>query len=184
MTLGKNFRLPTDVRPKSYDADLRLDLPAGRFEGRLVIALTLGAGRDRLHLHGVGLDVLTAEIEVAGGRRLPAQPSADADSQTITLAFAEPLPAGPAKLALGYRGQFSPGLRGLYRAGPLAVTQFEAADARRLFPCFDEPAFKATWQLAVSGVPNGHVVISNSPAGREESDGRGARRVSFAPTPP
>jgi len=184
VTLGKNFRLPTDVRPKSYDADLRLDLPAGRFEGRLVIALTLGAARDRLHLHGVGLDVLTAEIELAGGRRLPGQPSADADSQTITLAFAESLPAGPAKLALGYRGLFSPGLRGLYRAGPLAVTQFEAADARRLFPCFDEPAFKATWQLSVSGVPSGHVVISNSPAGREESDGRGARRVSFAPTPP
>src|SRR6185312_6280206 len=96
VTLGKNFRLPTDVRPKSYDADLRLDLPAGRFEGRLVIALTLGAARDRLHLHGVGLDMLTAEIELAGGRRLPGQPSADADSQTITLAFAESLPAGPA----------------------------------------------------------------------------------------
>ena len=184
MTLGKNFRLPTDVRPKSYEADLRLDLPAGRFEGRLVMALTLGAGRDRLHLHAVGLDVLSAEIELGGGRRLPGQPSADADSQTVTLAFAEPLPAGAAKLSIGYRGQFSPGLRGLYRAGPLAVTQFEAADARRLFPCFDEPAFKATWQLTVSGVPNGHVVISNSPTGREDSDGRGGRRVSFGPTPP
>ena len=60
------------------------------------------------------------------------------------------LPAGAATLRLEYRGGFSPGLRGLYRAGGIAVTQFEAADARRLFPCFDEPAFKASWELALS----------------------------------
>jgi puromycin-sensitive aminopeptidase len=184
LTLGKNFRLPTDVRPKSYEAELRLDLPAGRFEGRLSIDLTLAAPRDRIHLHGVGLDVLSAEAELPGGRRAAATAAADAESETITFAWGEPLPAGAAKLAIAYRGVFSPGLRGLYRAGPLAVTQFEAADARRLFPCFDEPAFKATWQLAVAGVPEGQVVIGNSPAGREESDGRGGRRVSFGPTPP
>ncbi len=184
MTLGKNFRLPTDVRPKNYQADLRLDLPAGRFEGRLTIELALGATRDRIDLHGVGLDVLSAEIELGSGRRIAGQASADAESETVTLAFAEALPAGAAKLVIGYRGVFSPGLRGLYRAGPLAVTQFEAADARRLFPCFDEPAFKATWQLTVAGIPDGHVAISNSPAGREDGDRPGTRRISFGPTPP
>ncbi len=184
MTLGKNFRLPTDVRPKSYDADLRLDLPAGRFEGKLAIDLTVGAPRQEISLHGVGLDVLSAEAELPGGRRVAGRATADATSETITVAFGEALPAGGAKLLFGYRGVFSPGLRGLYRAGPLAVTQFEAADARRLFPCFDEPAFKATWQLSVWGVPDGHVVISNSPIAREENDGRGARRVSFGATPP
>jgi puromycin-sensitive aminopeptidase len=184
VTLGKNFRLPPDVRPKSYEADLRLDLPAGRFEGRLTIELALGTTRDRISLHGVGLDVLSAEIELGGGRRVAGQASADVESETVTLAFGEALPAGSAKLAISYRGLFSPGLRGLYRAGPLAVTQFEAADARRLFPCFDEPAFKARWQLNVAGIPDGHVVISNSPTGREDTDGRGARRVTFGPTPP
>jgi len=137
VTLGKNFRLPTDVRPKSYDADLRLDLPAGRFEGKLAIDLTLGAPRNEISLHGVGLDVLSAEAELPGGRRVAGRATADATSETITVAFGEALPAGGAKLLFGYRGVFSPGLRGLYRAGPLAVTQFEAADARRLFPCFD-----------------------------------------------
>ena len=63
------------------------------------------------------------------------------------------VPAGATELRVAYRGAFSPGLRGLYRAGGLAVTQFEAADARRLFPCFDEPAFKAVWQVTVAGVP-------------------------------
>ena len=98
----------------------------------------------------------------------------------MTLTFGEVLPAGPARLTIIYRGAFSPGLRGLYRAGPLAVTQFEAADARRLFPCFDEPAFKAVWRIAV-GRPRGAVALSNGVAIRDESDGRGGRRGHLRP---
>jgi puromycin-sensitive aminopeptidase len=64
------------------------------------------------------------------------------------------------------------------------VTQFEAADARRLFPCFDEPAFKAVWRLRVGGVPNQAIAISNGIVTRDDNDGRGGRRVTFAATPP
>jgi len=95
-----------------------------------------------------------------------------------------PAPAGEAHLRIIYKGAFSPGLRGLYRAGSVAVTQFEAADARRLFPCFDEPAFKAVWRLRVEGVPNQAVAISNGKVIRDDNDGRGGRRLTFAPTPP
>ena len=192
MTLGKNFRLPSDIRPKSYDADLRIDMAEGRFEGLLTITLGLTAARREIVLHAVDLEVTSAAIASAEPRAAAAGAatgpagvaSADAVSQTVTLAFAEELPAGPTKLIVGYRGAFSPGLRGLYRAGPLAVTQFEAADARRVFPCFDEPAFKAIWRLTVSGVPDGAVALSNGVATRDEPDGRGTRRVTFAPTPP
>ena len=184
MTLGKNFRLPTEVKPKSYDADLRVDLAAGRFEGTLVIALQLAAPRNDIPLHAVGLDVTVAGVDLPGGRHLPATAALDATSETVMLAFGEALPAGPAKLTLTYQGAFSPGLRGLYRAGPLAVTQFEAADARRLFPCFDEPAFKAVWRITVSGVPADAVALSNGVATRDENDGRGGRRITFAATPP
>ena len=167
MTLGKNFRLPSDIRPKSYDADLRIDLPEGRFEGRLTLTLALASTRRAIVLHAVDLEVTSAEASgatangQAGGRAggLFAAPSTDPVSQTVTLTFSEELPAGPTKLVIAYRGAFSPGLRGLYRAGPLAVTQFEAADARRLFPCFDEPSFKAVWRLSVSGVPDGAVMV-------------------------
>jgi puromycin-sensitive aminopeptidase len=184
VTLGKDFRLPTEVKPKTYEADLRVDLDAGGFEGRLQIALALGSPRREIVVHGVGLDVASAVAELADGRRLPATATTDAASETITFTFTEILAPGPLKLALAYQGAFSPGLRGLYRAGPLAVTQFEAADARRLFPCFDEPAFKAVWKIAVSGVPNDAVALSNGVATRDESDGRGGRRITFAPTPP
>jgi puromycin-sensitive aminopeptidase len=179
VTLGKNFRLPPDTRPSRYDAELRLDLVADRFEGSLTIALERGAPGRAITLHGVGLEVTSADARAAGG---PGR--TDAESQTITLTFAEALPAGPIELRLAYRGAFSPGLRGLYRAGQLAVTQFEAADARRLFPCFDEPAFKAVWRIAVGGVPPAAVAISNSVVVADEADGRGGRRVAFAETPP
>jgi puromycin-sensitive aminopeptidase len=75
------------------------------------------------------------------------------------------------------------GLRGLYPAGDgIAATQFEAADARRVFPCFDEPGFKAPWRLAVEA-PQGVTVLSNAAPVAEED--LGARRgVRFAETPP
>jgi puromycin-sensitive aminopeptidase len=173
-----------EVKPKSYDADLRVDMAAGQFEGELGIALQLAAARQEITLHAVGLEVVSARAELGNGRSLPASAAADGASETVTLTFGEALPAGAARLTIVYRGAFSPGLRGLYRAGPLAVTQFEAADARRLFPCFDEPAWKAVWRIAVSGVPSDAVALSNGVAIRDESDGRGGRRVTFAPTPP
>src|SRR5207244_12756878 len=86
---------------------------------------------------------------------------ADAESETLPLSFEEDLPPGNAMLDLAWSGKFSPGLRGLYRAGPLAVTQFEAADARRVFPCFDEPAFKARWNLQLVGLPEGLAATSH-----------------------
>src|SRR5204863_5594856 len=190
---GKNFRLPVDVKPKAYDADLRLDLDADRFEGDLAIEVALGAARRAITVHAVGLDVTDAAAEIgpaasqggpAGARSIPARATADAESESVTLAFAEELPAGELTIRIAYRGAFSPGLRGLYRAGIVAVTQFEAADARRLFPCFDEPAFKAVWRLRVAGVPNQAIAISNGKVIRDDNDGRGGRRLTFAPTPP
>src|SRR5207302_2109817 len=117
------------------------------------------------------------------GRSLEARSSADAESETVTLTFSEPLPAGPVTLELGYGGAFSPGLRGLYRAGPVAVTQFEAADARRLFPCFDEPAFKARWSITVSRVPGGAAAISIGAIEKDAAADGGGRTVRFAETP-
>jgi puromycin-sensitive aminopeptidase len=183
VTLGKDFRLPPDTRPASYDAEVRLDLGSDRFTSEIAIALRLERPRRDVTLHGVGLEVTEATASVGGTDRR-ATASTDTVSETITLTFAEPLPAGDVRLRIAYRGAFSPGLRGLYRAGTLAVTQFEAADARRLFPCFDEPGFKAVWRIVLAGVPRDAVAISNGVITKDEDDGAGARRVTFSPTPP
>ncbi|TMB05961.1 MAG: M1 family peptidase, partial [Deltaproteobacteria bacterium] len=160
VSLGKNFRLPTDCKPVRYSAHLAPDLAKGTFEGRMELEVRLRSPRREIHLHGIGLNVTRARARVQD-RALKAAIGADAESETITLRFEEELPPGNAMLDLAWNGSFSPGLRGLYRAGPLAVTQFEAADARRVFPCFDEPAFKARWNLQLVGLPDGVTALSN-----------------------
>ncbi|HXI60302.1 MAG TPA: M1 family aminopeptidase, partial [Polyangia bacterium] len=120
---------------------------------------------------------------VAGQTIAATERRVDAERETVTLDFAQSLPAGPALLKLRWNGKFSPGLRGLYRAGGLAVTQFEAADARRVFPCFDEPAFKARWEITLDDVPTGVVALSNGIAVSDQAREGGRRRVVFAPTP-
>jgi puromycin-sensitive aminopeptidase len=183
VTLGKNFRLPLEVKPTRYRANLRVDLDAARFDGQLTIDLTLAAPRSAITLHAVELDVKSAAVDLGTGAVAASAIRADAESETLTLDFPSPLPAGETTLRLGWSGRFSPGLRGLYRAGSLAVTQFEAADARRLFPCFDEPSFKAIWQLTLEDVPPGLTAISNSEIISDRTADRGRRHIVFAPTP-
>ena len=183
MSLGKNFRLPTDCKPVRYSAHLAPDLENGAFEGRMETEIRLDAPRREIHLHAVGLTVARARARVQD-RALKAAVSSDAESETVTLRFEEDLPKGSAMLDLAWSGKFSPGLRGLYRAGPLAVTQFEAADARRVFPCFDEPAFKARWSLQLVGLPDGAAAISNGAPLKDQKEPGGGRTVQFAETPP
>ena len=179
MALGKNFRLPLDVKPARYSAHLAPDLKAGTFAGRMELEVRLEKPRRELFLHAVGLTL--ERVRARPSRR--ATVTSDAESETVTLQFAEELPAGTHLLDIAWTGNFSPGLRGLYRAGPLAVTQFEAADARRLFPCFDEPAFKARWSIQLVGLPEGAVALGNSRITRDQKEPDGGRTVQFAETP-
>jgi puromycin-sensitive aminopeptidase len=181
LRLDKNLRLPPDIRPTSYDAHLDLDIGARRFRGTATIKLALDAATARIVLHAVELEVTRASCWV-GEHEVTVTVTAALESQALVLSLARPIGPGAAELRLDWTGAFSPGLRGLYPAGPLAVTQFEATAARRVFPCFDEPAFKAPWSLTLTA-PAGGVVLSNTaPAGEEVAGDR--RTVRFARTPP
>jgi puromycin-sensitive aminopeptidase len=173
---SKDFRLSHTIRPKRYAFTLKLDLSAGRFAGSGAIDITLAEPTSDVVLHGVDLDVRAR----VGDRA--ATVSVHPRSQTVRLRFAEALPKGETRLAIEWEGPFSPGLRGLYRAGPLAVTQFEAADARRVFPCFDEPGFKAPWALTVRA-PRDRTTLSNGKI-VDEKPGDGWVDLTFAETPP
>src|SRR3954462_6157069 len=176
MALGKNFRLPLDVKPVRYSAHLAPNLEAGTFEGRLELEVRLEKPRREIVLHAVGLTIERARVRPSS--RATASP--DAESETVTLQFASDLPAGAQVLDIAWSGKFSPGLRGLYRAGALAVTQFEAADARRVFPCFDEPAFKARWSLQLVGLPEKAVALGNGRVTKDQKEPDGGRTVQFA----
>ncbi len=180
-TADKNFRLPLHVRPIRHRATLRLDLAGKRFSGRETIDLAIARSTDEIVLHAVDLRVQGARCRAAG-RVLVPDVEAVPVSQTIVLRFGEVLWEGAAELEIEWEGSFTPGLRGLYAAGALAVTQFEAADARRLFPCFDEPAFKATWALSLD-LPAGAVALSNGAEVSRVVEGD-RLRVDFQETPP
>jgi puromycin-sensitive aminopeptidase len=182
LRFDRELRLPANVRPTSYDAHLEVDPGGRRFRGSGTIALALDAAVTEVVLHGVGLEVARASCR-AGGRDVAVTVAAAApESQALVLSLAQPVGRGTAELSLEWTGEFGSGLRGLYSAGPLAVTQFEPTDARRVFPCFDEPCFKAPWSLTLT-VPAGEVVLSNSrPAAEDVAGGRVT--VRFARTPP
>ena len=97
-----------------------------------------------------------------------------------------PMPIGPASLSLSFRGKLQRGLRGLYKVvdhgRAYAFTQFEPADARRAFPCFDEPACKAIFEISVTA-PAGLAVHSNGAPLRVDEVPDGRREHHFAPTP-
>jgi puromycin-sensitive aminopeptidase len=180
------FRLPRHVRPERYTIHLTPTLEDWSFTGEESIVLTLDRAVRRVELHAIELEITGAEARV-GRRRLPARVSYHPGRETAELRFAEALPAGRATLELEFRGTIGTGLRGLYRAEAggrrYAFTQFEATDARRAFPCFDEPAFKARYAMSTT-VPQDLVAISNGRALREEPGPQpGTKTVTFATTP-
>ena len=178
----KNFRLPATVRPQAYRFTLSLDWSNDRFTGEGRQRLTLAESRQELVLHGIDLEVADARWTTSTGAVVKlSEARAVAISETLALRFEQALPAGEGELWLTWKGGFSGGLRGMYRAGEVVSTQFEAADARRVFPCFDEPSFKATWALTVRGVPAGMTALSNGRAVRDGEVG-GVREVEFAET--
>jgi len=172
-----DFRLAKDVRPTRYQLHFLLDLEHWTFRAEGVISLTLAKPAREITLHSVDLDIKTGR-DVAGT-------TYDEESQTVTVKLAKELPAGTADLRLEWSGEIAEKLRGLYRSTRpgerYAATQFEAADARRAFPCFDEPEFKATFKVVLTHDPK-LAAISNMPIESERADG-GAKQTTFRETP-
>lgn len=178
----KNFRLPHHTRPSAYRATLTLDLEKATFRGEQSIGVSLSTDSDEIVLHAIDLTLSDVVCE-ADGRRFSAREIREyGESQTVALRFGEKLPSGTATLHMRWTGPFTRGLRGLYLAGDIAVTQLEAADARRVFPCFDEPAFKATWDLTLRTPPGLETLANGEELSRREVDGLVERR--FKTTPP
>ncbi|HZJ55020.1 MAG TPA: M1 family metallopeptidase [Myxococcaceae bacterium] len=178
-TDDRNFRLSRDVLPRRILASLTLDMDARTFAGEADLALSVERAVRSIVLHAVELDVSHVEVH-AGGSVQPARVTVRPVSETVVLDVDAEVPAGEARLVLRWTGRFTEGLRGLYLAGSVAATQFEAADARRVFPCFDEPSFKCTWALTVKVPPN-LVALGNGRVLAEELEGP-HRKVRFAET--
>jgi aminopeptidase N len=179
-------RLPVDVVPEHYDIAVAPNLQAATFSGTERIVVTLKRATATIVLNAAEIEFDTVTVS-SGGRTQGAKVGLAAARDQATFTIPRPIPAGTAEIDINYRGILNEQLRGLYLSQAnnrrYAVTQLEATDARRMFPSFDEPAFKATFTLTAT-IDNGDHAISN---GAVVSDtpgpGAGKHTVKFDTTP-
>ena len=179
-------RLPDLVAPEHYTLWFGPDLQTATFRGRETIDVRLRSASREIMLHAA--EITFGEVTVtAAGRTQTARVTLDARRETATLLVPQPIPAGAATLNITYTGILNDRLRGFYLSKAngrnYGVTQLEATDARRAFPSFDEPAYKATFDISLT-VDQGDNVISN---GRQLSDvpgpEPGTHTLTFSRTP-
>src|SRR5258706_1706781 len=179
-------RLPQGAVPDHYDLHLTPNLSNETFQGEERIEMRLLQPTASITLNAAEIQFIATTI-TAGGSTQPATVTLDPNRETATFTVARPLPAGAATLAIRYSGMLNDQLRGFYiiRANNrgYATTQMEATDARRAFPCFDEPALKATFSITAT-IDTGDTAISN---GRILSDtpgpGAGKHTLTFSTSP-
>ena len=181
---SRDFRLSKTVQPRRYQISLDLDLENWTTVGREQIALFTAEPIREIVLHADELDIKSARINLANSLQ---SVTYQEESQTATLRFAEEIPPGSHSLEIEWDGRIREALRGLYRSthggARYAATQFEATDARRAFPCFDEPEFKARFALELTHEA-GLAAIANGAVEQTEVIGPDRVCTTFTETPP
>jgi puromycin-sensitive aminopeptidase len=186
----KSVRLSKDVVPKKYEIHLKPDLSAFTFEGEETIHLTLAKPTKTITLHAIELEIDSAEALTKSTGFEASKISYDKKYETATIVFPSSLPKGAVRLKLAFRGTLNDKMHGFYRSSYrvngetkyLATTQFESNDARRAFPCFDEPAMKSVFDVSLTA-PSTYAVVSNTIETGTRANEDGTKTVVFAPTP-
>ena len=150
VAVGNAQRLPGDVTPDHYQITLAPDLNNATFTGEETIEVRVLKPTSNIVLNAADIKFSEATV-TAGTSSQPATVTTDDKAEMATVALAKVVAAGPATIRIKFSGVLNEQLRGFYlsktKQRNYAVTQFEATDARRAFPCFDEPAMKATFEI-------------------------------------
>ncbi|MDP6667827.1 MAG: M1 family metallopeptidase, partial [Dehalococcoidia bacterium] len=184
-------RLPTTVVPSHYRITLEPDLAEATFSGTVEIEVEIGQATGQVQLNSADLQIAAAWVTDAVGVKTDATGiEHDEDMERATLGFDSELPAGPYTIGADFTGILNDQLHGFYRSTftdddgvehTIATTQFESTHARRAFPCFDEPAFKASFGVTLI-VPEGEFAVSNGPTISESELGDGRKKILFEDT--
>jgi aminopeptidase N len=183
-------QLPRGVVPTHYAIEVAPHAERLAFDGKARIDLEVRQPTDRIVLQALDLAFAHSTLSTPQGKALVPKVSVDADAQTATFAFDSPLAPGRYTLSTDYTGRIGTQANGLFAldydtdAGRRRAlyTQFENSDARRFMPCWDEPNFKATFDLAVVA-PAEQMVVGNMPAAETTALGNGLQRVRFQTSP-
>jgi alanyl aminopeptidase len=180
------LRLPAIAAPTGYRVALAIDPGKETFRGSVDVAVLLTGPTELLWLNASGLKIERAEASAAGSpvgvRVVPG------GADFVGFAFDRPAAPGDLALHVDYTGAIDEtSTQGVFRQKDgdswYAFTQFETSDARRAFPCFDEPSFKTPWELTLT-IPAGTSAVSNTPVSSETAGEGGTRVVRFGKTDP
>ncbi len=183
--------LPANVKPTKYRMTLQPDLANFTFKGEQTVDIEIVEPTARVKLNAAELEISRLTLVRNGSSTMAHSISLDADTETATLDFGQTLSPGPAQLEMEFTGILNDRLVGFYRSEYqdaegetryLATTQFEATDARRAFPCWDEPAVKATFDVTLV-FDDSLEAVSNTPIVEESKPAPGLRSVRFGETP-
>jgi aminopeptidase N len=182
-------KLPKNVVPQHYEIRLEPDLDQFVTRGTETVDLEVRQPAAEIVFNALDMDITKAALLTNGETALTI--SSNEDKQLVNLKLASPLAPGQYRLALEFTGHLTEHAQGLFYvryAAPsgkkiMLATQMEPTDARRMFPCWDEPAFRATYDLTVV-VPQKHLAVSNMPIESETNLPNGLKEVKFLRTPP
>jgi puromycin-sensitive aminopeptidase len=191
MAEQKPYRLPTTVIPERYEIKLTPDLSAATFAGEEKVLVQVIEPVRQVVVNAAELEFQAVSIKGPDGKVVRGNAALDIENEQATFNFPETLNPGRWELQITYSGILNDKLHGFYRSTykdpngrekTLASTQFESTDARRAFPCWDEPAFKAIFQVTLV-VDQDLTAISNARVLRETPlSGTGKKAVVFADT--
>ncbi len=183
------YRLPRTVTPSAYRLTFEPDLDDARFDGREEVDVTVNEAVTEIVLNANELIVHGGSLRAPDGRAIDIDKVVpDDEAERVTLSLAETAEPGAWTLHLGFAGELNDKLVGFYRSvytddegaeRTIATSHFEATDARRAFPCWDEPDLKATFGVTLI-VREGLTALANGPEVEREALGDGRVRVRFA----
>jgi puromycin-sensitive aminopeptidase len=190
------YRLDGPIRPVRYELTLEPDLEAATFAGEVLISVLVTTPTDTIACNALDLDILAADLTegpLSDGSPLAVTGVAlDAETERVTFTLERTLLPGEAHLRVRFNGQLNDKLRGFYRSTftdtdgveqVIATTQFEATDARRAFPCWDEPDHKASFVISLIVDEDLFAVSNASELSRVPAPDRtGKHLVRFAET--
>jgi aminopeptidase N len=179
-------RLPEVAVPENYKLAFTPDLEKAAFEGDETISIRVLKPTSEITLNAADIDFHDVTV-TSGGNTQKAKITPEKDREMVVLSVEKPLSAGLAAVHIAYAGVLNNEMRGLYlgkdgQGRKYAASQFEATDARRAFPSFDEPAYKATFDITVVA-DKGHTAISNSQVASDTPGPGDKHTVRFATTP-
>ena len=184
-------RLPSSVVPSHYRIKLEPDLEKATFIGSVEIEVEVNNPTDTIQMNAADLAIQSARVvDSVGSNTEVADIFLDAEMERLTLSFDSQISPGPHTIVAEFTGVLNDQLHGFYRSTftdddgvdhTIATTQFESTHARRAFPCFDEPAFKASYGVTLI-VPSEQFAVSNGPIISETDLKNGQREVVFEDT--